>query len=198
MAKIVFFDFDGTITKKDSLIEFLKFALGSFEYYKGLIALSPILLVYKLKIIPNHIAKEKLIAHFFKGCDSIHFNDIANRYSIEEIDKIIRPKALEKITWHIGKGHKVVVVSASMECWLKGWCDKNNLELLGTKLAVREGQMTGGFSTKNCYGIEKVNRIEENFNLDDYDVIYAYGDSTGDREMLSIADEKYYKYFENS
>jgi len=194
--KIIFFDFDGTITKKDSLVEFIKFALSSFEYYKGLIALSPMLLAYKLKIIPNHIAKEKLISHFFKGWDSIGFKNIANSYSIEKIDEIIRPKAIEKIKWHQGKGHRIVVVSASIECWLKGWCKKNNLELIGTKLEVKNNMLTGKFSTKNCYGTEKVNRIKENFNLDDYNVIYAYGDSNGDKEMLSIADKKYYKYFE--
>ena len=193
--KIVFFDFDGTITTKDSLFEFLKFTIGSFEYYKGSMALSPMLLAYKLKVIPNNIAKEKLIAHFFKGWDSIHFKDIANKYSIEEIDKIIRPKALEKLIWHIENGHKVVIVSASIECWLKGWCDKNNLELLGTKLEVKESLITGRFATNNCYGIEKVNRIKENYNLKDYEVIYAYGDSIGDKQMLDLAHKKYYKYF---
>ncbi len=196
MKYIAFFDFDGTITKKDSLVEFIKFSIGSFQYYKGLLALSPMLLTYKLKIIPNHIAKEKLIAYFFKGWDSTRFQDIASSYSIDGIDKILRSRAIEKIVWHIEKGHEVVVVSASMEAWLKDWCKNNNLQLLATKLEVIDGQMTGRFSTKNCYGIEKVNRIKENFNLTDYEHVYAYGDSLGDKEMLSIADKKHYKYFE--
>ena len=193
---ITFFDFDGTITKKDSILKFVRYAVGKWNYRFGLLILSPILLAYKLKIIPNHIAKEKLISHYFKGCDSILFRNIGNKYSKEQIDKILRPKALEKIKWHQDKGHKVVIVSASMECWLSGWCEKNKLELIDTKLEVMNNRITGKFSTKNCYGIEKVNRIKENYNLEYYDVIYAYGDSKGDKEMLSIADKKYYKYFE--
>ena len=189
---LTLFDFDGTITKRDSLADFSKYYLGSFEYYKGLLILSPILLAYKLKIIPNHVAKEKLTSYFFKGLDSIYFQNIANTYSIEQIDKIIRPEALERIKWHQEKGHKTVVVSASMECWLSGWCKKNKLELIATKLESKNNRLTGKFSTKNCYGIEKVNRIKEKYNLEDYEVIYAYGDSKGDKEMLSIADNKFY------
>lgn len=194
--KIAFFDLDGTITKKDTLIEFIKFAIGSYQYYKGLIVLCPILLAYKLKIISNNIAKEKLISHFFKGWDIIEFENLANNYSIWEIDKIIRPKALERIVWHLECGHKVVVVSASIESWLNGWCKKNNLELLGTKLEFNNNILTGKFSNKNCYGIEKVNRIKEKYNLNDYHTIFAYGDSKGDKEMLNIADKKHYKFFE--
>ena len=193
--KLILFDFDGTITKKDSLIIFIKYVIGDFYYYKGLLMLSPMLLAYKLKIISNNIAKEKLIAHFFNGWDKIEFQSIANNYSIEKIEEIIRPSALERINWHKQQGHTVVIVSASVECWLKGWCENNNLELIGTKLEFRNDKLTGKFSTKNCYGIEKVNRIKEKYNLKNYEIIYAYGDSKGDKEMLSIADKKYYKYF---
>lgn len=193
---IVFFDFDGTISTKDSMLKFVSYAVGKWNYSLGLLILSPILLAYKLKFLPNYVAKEKLISYFFKGLDSIYFQNIANKYSKEQIDKIIRPKAYERIKWHQEKGHKTVVVSASLENWLNGWCKKNRLELIATKLESKNNRLTGKFSTKNCYGIEKVIRIKENYNLEDYETIYAYGDSKGDKEMLNIADKKYYKYFE--
>ena len=194
--EISFFDFDGTITNKDSLADFIIYAIGDFSYYKGLLILSPMLLAYKLKIIPNHIAKQKLISYFFKGWDIRDFQKITKSYSKEKIIEIVRPKAIDRIKWHQEKGHKIVVVSASMEAWLKGWCKNYNLDLIGTKLEVSNNKITGKFATENCYGIEKVNRIKENYILEDYDIIYAYGDSYGDKEMLSIADKKYYKYFD--
>lgn len=193
--KIAFFDFDGTITKKDSLIDFIKYALGISFYYKGMLTLSPMLLAYKLRLISNNVAKEKLIAHFFKGWDNAHFQNVANDYSVYQIDKIIRPKAIERINWHIEQGHKIVIVSASIECWLKGWCEMNNLEFLATKLEVIDNKLTGKFSTNNCYGKEKVNRIKEKYNLSEYSSIFAYGDSKGDKEMLAIANKKHYKPF---
>ena len=102
---------------------------------------------------------------------------------------------MEKIVWHKEQGHKVVIVSASIECWLKPWCDKNGLGLIATKLEIKDGRVTGKFLTKNCYGIEKANRVKEGYNLDDYDYIYAYGDSRGDKELLALAHESHYKPF---
>ena len=193
--KLALFDFDGTITTKDSLVDFIQYAVGKPQYYFSLCQLSPLLIAYKLKIIPNDIAKERLLAYFFKGWDHSVFQKISDQYSITYIDKIVRLQAMEKIKWHQKEGHEVVIVSASMECWLQKWCEKYNVALISTKLEVIDKKITGKFSTKNCYGAEKVSRIKEQYNLSMYEVIFAYGDSAGDNEMLSIATKKYYKYF---
>ena len=55
--------------------------------------------------------------------------------------------------------------------------------------------LTGKFQGKNCFGPEKVSRIKNKFDLKKVKKIYAYGDSTGDSEMLELADYKYLKYF---
>lgn len=193
--KISFFDFDGTITTDDSLLKFIRFVVGDMKFIIGLIVLSPILTLYKLKLIPNYKAKQKMLSYFFKGCSEEYFKNVANEYSLVHIDKIVRPKAIEKINWHKNQGHKVVVVSASIECWLRPWCEKNNLELIATKLEIKDDIVTGKLLSKNCYGVEKVNRIKELYNLEKYDYIYAYGDSSGDKQMLEIAHEKFYKPF---
>ncbi len=164
-------------------------------YYKGLIRLSLILIAYKLKFIPNHYAKERLLSYFFKGWDSQSFQNIADKYSLNQINKIIRPAAMKKILWHQNQNHQVVIVTASMEFWLKKWCEKHNIELIGTCLQVENNKITGKFSSKNCFGIEKVNRINKKYNLSTYSTIYAYGDSAGDNEMLNIANKRYYKKF---
>jgi len=195
--KIALFDFDGTITIKDSLVDFTQYAIGKPAFYIGLFQLSPMLTAYTFKLIPNHIAKEKLIAHFFKGWDAEHFRKAAEQYSLEQIDNITRPKAIEKIKWHQDQGHKVVIVSASVELWLKAWCDKNSIDLIATRLEIKNDKLTGKFSTPNCYGIEKANRVHESYDLSRYEYIYAYGDSRGDRELLALADESYYKPFIN-
>jgi len=192
---LALFDFDGTITKDDSLLKFIRFVMGGFRFIFGLVVLSPILVAYKLGLIPNHKAKQKMLSWFFKGMSKDAFFKVANEYALLHIDKIVRPKAMEKIAWHKAQGHQVVVVSAAIDCWLKPWCDKNNIDLIATRLEIEDGKLTGKFATKNCYGIEKVNRIKEKYNLEKYSVIYAYGDSSGDKEMLSIANERYYKHF---
>ena len=192
---LALFDFDGTITTKDSLIDFIQFTIGKSKYYKGLLVLSPILILYKLKFIKNNIAKEKFITYFFRDWDIKLFNKFAEQYSLNQIDKIVRKKAIEKIKWHQSKGHQVVVVSASIECWLKPWCEKHNISLISTKLEIKDNRLTGKFATKNCFGIEKSNRVQKVYSLENIDFIYAYGDSSGDKELLALADESYYKPF---
>ena len=193
--KLALFDFDGTITKNDSLIKFIRFVVGDVKTLSGMMLLSPMLTMCKLKIIPNYKAKQIMLSYFFKGMDEQQFQKFAEEYSLKHIDTILRPKAMEKIAWHKELGHKVIVVSASIECWIRPWCDQNGLDLIATRVEIKDGLMTGKFLTKNCYGIEKVNRVKEVYNLDDCDHIYAYGDSRGDKELLEFADKSFYKPF---
>lgn len=193
--RIAFFDFDGTITSSDSLLKFIRFFVKNKKFLMGLIALSPTLILYKLKLIPNNKAKEKLLSWYFKGIEEEKFKKVANEYSLNNINKILRVKAIEKLNWHKLQGDKIVIVSASIDCWLRPWCEKNGYELLATKLEYKNNVVSGRFLTKNCYGKEKVNRIKEQYNLNDFEYIYAYGDSRGDKEMLELANESYYKVF---
>ena len=192
------FDFDGTITTDDSLIKFIRFVVGDTKFLAGMVVLSPMLTAFKLKLIPNYKAKQYMLSYFFKGMSEEKFMKVANEYSLKHIDTILRPKAMEKIQWHKEQGHKVVIVSASIACWLKPWCAKNGLELIATKLEIKDGIVTGKLLTRNCYGIEKVNRVKEKFRLDDYGTIYAYGDSRGDKELLELANESFYKPFRDT
>lgn len=197
MLKAAFFDFDGTITTDDSLIKFIRFVEGDVKTLWGMIYLSPMLITYKLKLIPNYKAKQMMLSYFFRGMDEQQFLKVAKEYSLKHIDTILRPQAVEKIAWHKKQGHTVVVVSASIECWLKPWCDRNGLELIATKIEMKDGVVTGKLLSKNCYGIEKANRVQEQYNLSNYNHIYAYGDSRGDKELLGLADESSYKPFRN-
>jgi HAD superfamily hydrolase (TIGR01490 family) len=192
------FDFDGTITTDDSLIKFIRFVVGDTKFIIGMAVLSPMLTAYKLKLIPNYKAKQYMLSYFFKGMSEEKFMQVANEYSLKHIDTILRPKAMERIQWHKEQGHKVVIVSASIACWLKPLCVKNGLELIATKLEIKDGIVTGKLLTRNCYGIEKVNRVKEKFRLDDYGTIYAYGDSRGDKELLELANESFYKPFRDT
>lgn len=192
---LALFDFDGTITSKDTLFDFIKFCTGNVKFTYGFSVLFPVMVLYKLKIIPSQKMKEIVLSFFFKGTSESKFKDIAKEYSLTKIDVIVKEKALERLKFHKTNDDKIIVVSASIDCWLQPWCDKNGLELIATKLEFKDGVFTGKFATKNCKGKEKVNRIKKKYNLAEFDKIYAYGDSQGDKEMLAIADESFYKSF---
>ena len=80
MKRIAAFDFDGTITRKDTLIEFLRFSGGSVRLYAVFALYSPLLVLMKLKLYSNHKTKEKIFAHYFKGMPIGQFDDLCRRF----------------------------------------------------------------------------------------------------------------------
>lgn len=192
---LVLFDFDGTLTTRDSLSDFILYSKGFIETLLGGIYLSPLLLGYGCKIISNDWAKQQVLRYFFGGCSLVEVEVIGQKYAKVRIPLILRNKGLDKIQWHVKQGHRVVIVSASVDLWLKGWVDEIGVELIATQLEVKEGFLTGAFRSKNCHGEEKVLRIKSYLNLNDYQTIYAYGDTSGDKPMLDLANYSEYRPF---
>ncbi|HRG10115.1 MAG TPA: HAD-IB family hydrolase, partial [Cyclobacteriaceae bacterium] len=195
---LVLFDFDGTITNRDSLKDFLFFYHGWAKVCLGFIILSPILALFAVRAIPNHLAKQILLRYFFGKQPLIVFNAKCNNFATQHIPKIIRAGALKRIKQHLSNQETVVVVSASPENWVKPWCDSMGLICIATRLEAKENKITGNYSGNNCYGLEKVRRIKEKFNLLEFKAIIAYGDSRGDWEMLELANHKNYKPFQST
>lgn len=191
--KLILFDFDGTITNKDSFFLFIKYYVGWSKLIVGFVFLAPVLFFYKTGLIPNWRAKEIVLTYFFKGQLVDIFSRKAEIFSLEIIPSIIKPKATEIIREYLNKGDAVVIVSASIDFWLKPWCDLNGLQLISSSLIVEDGKITGKLNGPNCYGLEKVKRIKERFDLTRHIEICAYGDSKGDKEMLDLAHKKYYR-----
>ena len=192
---IAFFDFDGTITSKDTLAEIIKFAKGKNNYYKGLLILMPILFSYKAKLLSNHRAKEILLQYFLHGMDVKVFNEICNRFTKEKLPSLIRKQALKEIHQHQQNNTKIVVVSASPVNWVSPWCKQLNIDCIATRLEIKNEMITGKILGRNCSGNEKVNCIKAKYNLAEFSKIYAYGDTSGDLPMLALSTHKFYKPF---
>ncbi len=193
--RIAFFDFDGTLTTQDSLLEIIKFYRGTTRFYLGFALNAPFLLAYKAGIISNQAAKERILKHFFGGLPLDSFQQRCNEFARIRLPGLLRPKALQEIQKLKAAGTDIVVVSASAENWISAWCRENDLQLAGTRLAVANGVLTGRIDGMNCYGEEKVNRIRQQFDLSGYDEIYCYGDTKGDKPMLELATFSFYKPF---
>ena len=193
---LVLFDFDGTITRDDSLLEFVTYVVGFKKFFRGILVLSPILVAYKLGLASNNFTRRKLLGYFFAGMSADKFDKICKKYSTTHIEDILKQSAMDKIASYKAAGDKIVIVTASLEDWLRPWCDAQGLELLGTKIRRKGGIITGEIEGQNCYGAQKVARVRAAYDVQAFDRVIAYGDSRGDREMLEFADEAHYKAFE--
>lgn len=197
MRRIYAFDFDGTLTTKDTLIEFIRFAKGSRQMLFGFLLFSPLLILMKLCLYPNWKAKQKMFSYFFKGMNVDDFNALCRSFAQQNV-QLLRPKGKEKIRMILEDEQAIVlVISASIDNWVRPFFDEidKKVLVLGTQVEIKENYLTGCFTTKNCYGVEKVNRLRVLYpHREDYNLI-AFGDSKGDKELLAYADEAYYKPF---
>jgi len=193
--RIAFFDFDGTITTRDTLLEFIKFQKGTFRYWLGFILHSPYIILYKLKIISNNTAKEKIFYYFWKGIPESDFQTDCDHFASEKLPQFLRPKAIQEIQQLKNKGFEVVIVSASPENWIREWAKNFEAPVISTRLETHENRLTGRIAGKNCHGIEKVARIRAVYDTGSFDEIYAYGDTSGDKPMLSLANFQFMKPF---
>ena len=199
MRKIYAFDFDGTLTTKDTLLEFIRFAKGSGQMVRGFLLFSPLLLLMKLHLYPNWKAKQQLFSYFFKGMNIDDFNALCTRFA-EQNKHLLRPAGIEKLRQAIEEEQAtVLIISASIDNWVRPFFDEidKKIQVLGTQIGTEGGRLTGQFTTKNCYGQEKVNRLTALYpHREAYDLI-AFGDSRGDKELLDFADKGFYKPFRN-
>jgi len=195
IRKIAFFDFDGTITQKDTLFELIKFVKGKAAMFFGLLLLSPWFGLFILKLLPNWKLKQKVLSYFFRGMSAEAFQNYCGEFSNEALPKLLKRDALSQIREFRTMGVQVVIVTASAENWVHPWCAANDIRVIGTRLEVVNSRLTGKLMGKNCYGSEKVARISKEFDLSMFDEIICYGDSKGDQAMLEIANSPNYKAF---
>lgn len=197
--KIYCFDFDGTLTTSDTLLEFIKYAKGRGRFLMVFLMYSPLLVLMKLHLYPNWKAKQQIFAHLFAGMRIEKFEALCRDFA-EESQHLLRPKGITLVHEALVAGAQVFIVSASIDNWVRPFFDIRNLkgvQVLGTQIEVEDGKLTGNFKSNNCYGKEKVHRIAEvlkSFERSEYE-IEAFGDSRGDKEMLAFADKGHFKPF---
>ena len=200
--KIYCFDFDGTLTTSDTLLEFIKYAKGRSRFLMVFLMYSPLLVMMKLHLYPNWKAKQQIFAHLFAGMRIEKFDALCRGFA-EESQHLLRPKGITLMHEALVAGAQVFIVSASIDNWVRPFFDIRNLkgvQVLGTQIEVEDGKLTGRFKSNNCYGKEKVHRIAEalkSFERSEYE-IEAFGDSRGDKEMLAFADKGHFKPFRES
>ena len=94
---IAAFDFDGTITKTDSLLPFFYFTHGKFKTWAKLSLELPILILFCLRKRSRQQVKEKLIARFYRGWKSDSLHKMGSKYAMTKLNKLIKPQALRRI-----------------------------------------------------------------------------------------------------
>lgn len=184
---VVAFDFDGTLTVRDSFTDFLSWNAGALAWMRGLVALAPDALRY-LANRDRGLLKGAAARRFLAGTPLHELEARARAYAEARSRSLLRPDALNSWRYWRSRGATLVIVTASPEYLVAPFARGLGADhLLGTRLAVdADGRLTGDLDGANCRGPEKVRRLRETFG-EDVRLAAAYGDTAGDRDMLAIA-----------
>lgn len=192
---MVAFDFDGTLTIRDSFTAFLRWRAGAGAWALGLVRMAPAVAAYARDRDRGRI-KAASVREFLKGVSRAELEADAERFADRVWADFMRPDALAVWNDWGKRGAHRVIVTASPETTVAPFARRLGAEgLLGTHLAFDgEDRVTGAFDTPNCRGEEKVRRLRAAYG-DDLHLTAAYGDTSGDTEMIAIADEKGFRVF---
>ncbi|MGA7748745.1 MAG: HAD family hydrolase [Gallionella sp.] len=189
------FDFDGTLTRRGTLLPFLLHTLGAAAVARHALILSPTLAGYGLGLIRNDVAKQRVLIRCLSGMYADELQQEAERFAGSVLPGMLRQEALQRLEWHRQQGHRCVVISASLDLYVRPWAIESGFDdVIATRLeTLEDGRVTGRLSGANCFGIEKVRRLETLMGPREGYTLYAYGDSRGDRELLSCSDYAFYR-----
>ena len=198
MKNLALFDFDGTITTKDTFTPFILYAVESKRLAVGRVVLSPLIVAYKLGVLSPSRIRRSIVRFGFRGRLEAQVRDAGLEYSRSRLRRVVRARALERIRWHQTQGDEVVVVSASLDVYLQDWCRELGVELICTELEQDQGVLTGRYRNGDCSGKEKAHRIQQRYDLRSFADVYAYGDTPEDDAMLALATKRFYRWRELS
>ena len=188
------FDFDGTLTSRDSLGEFIRYARGTCGFLSAVLKSLPKIAAWKLGRISNSEAKQALFSRAFGGMSLSRFDELGRGFA-EKVDGMLRPDVLAEMRRAADRGETVVVLLASVGNWIRPWAARNDVDrVIATEAEVgKSGLITGRFATPNCYGAEKVCRLEEAYpELKERRASFhvsAWSDSGSDSPLFDYADE---------
>lgn len=194
MKKLYFFDFDGTLTYRDTMFLYLKF-YNSAKFNLQFVKHIPLFILLKLKLASAEKVKKSFISSILKGQSKTKIEEKSQQFFEKHYPEIIRENAIEFIQ-NIDREHtESYLVTASLDIWVKPFAEKFKMNLLATRAEFKNDIFTGNFVGNNCNGGEKVHRIKEAIQGKKFDKTIAFGDTSGDKEMLEWANESHFEFF---
>jgi phosphatidylglycerophosphatase C len=237
VQSIAAFDFDGTLTDRDTLILFLKFVFGVSLTGRAVIGAALQMAASSSAVSRQFVSmgplqspgvdrstagavkrphgneltrnstrwgqwsrqslKEALLTQLLQGVSRSLLEEKGALFAREVVGRFIRPQAWRRFIWHRDRGDRCILVSANIDLHLVPWAKQAGFhDILTSRCATTEaGLLTGKLEGFNCRGAEKRERLERLLGPRQDFILYAYGDSSGDRELLAFADYAYYRTF---
>lgn len=189
------FDFDGTLTYHDTLLPFLQFTNGTVVTYCKLATVLPKLLAFTAGLSSRQSAKEAILKRFLKNTSYKATQELGQKFAFQKMHDLLKPEGVKRLKWHLDQGHRCILISANMDFYLEPWAKQSGFHdvICSQSEVTQQGMITGKLKGLNCWGPEKSRRLKELLGPKENYLLYAYGDSPGDRELLAMADYAFFR-----
>ena len=192
MSDLALFDFDGTLTTRETFPDFMRYAVARPRLLVGGVLLAPVVFGYRRGWVAGNPTRASIVQVGLRGVDAARLRAQGDAFAREVLPDVLRPEAMTRLAWHRERGDRIVVVSGGLDVYLAPWCATQRVELLCSVLAVRGGRITG-YAGAQCVGEEKVRRVRALCDPQAYAAIHAYGDTHEDNAMLAMAHHRTYR-----
>lgn len=190
---LALFDFDSTITTRDTFAEFIRFAAPRSRHLWGGPLLAPLAMGYRMGWVSGHLLRASAVRVGLGGVPLAVARAHGERFAEEVLATIERPEIMARIAWHRERGDDIMVVSGALDLYLAPWCRSHGLRWLCSELEVVEDRLTGRYRGEQCVADAKRQRVLGAVDLARYAAIHAYGDSPDDHAMLRMAQHAHYR-----
>ena len=185
-------DFDHTVTTCDTYSRFLRRVATPAQLSAAKWTVGPWLLGYRLRLVSAAALRTRVTRLTFAGRDAAEIEAAGECHARNVLPGVLRPAMMERIGWHQARGDTVVIVSGSLDAYLRPWCDAHGLALICNRLEVEDGRLTGRYLAGDR-GAHKAADIRARYDLTQFDRVHAYGDSSEDKPMLALAQERWWR-----
>lgn len=196
MERLAIFDVDFTITKRETLLQFLLFMSKKrpkilFHIPKSFYAA----FLYSLKIHDEKRAKEMFIS-FINEMHEEEIDYLVQEFYEKKFSKIFYNDAIDMIKKLKNEGCKIFLISASPEFYLKELYKIKEVDMIiGTKFIKENKKYKNCMEGFNCKGEEKVRRLMEVLSEKQIEVdfknSYMFSDSLSDMPLLELVGKGY-------
>ncbi len=184
------FDVDGTLTVRDCVRPFLELVGGRRRLVASVLR-RPLASLGAGVRRDRDAVKQIVVGGVLVGRDVAAVHELGRSFANKVVAEMLRPDTLGRLRWHQQRGHRTVLVSASLRPYLEPLgADLDVDAVLCTDAEAIDGRYTDRLDGPNCRAGEKAERLQAWLEANGLvgARLWAYGDSRGDREMLAMAD----------
>jgi HAD superfamily phosphoserine phosphatase-like hydrolase len=191
---VIVYDFCKTLVNIESADDFCIFVLKEEKKYLSLF-IAYLLMLSPVKIIANltGLKIKKILLSFLKGISKERMELVARKYAMYLEENFLIDEVYDLLNHDQKSTKRIFVISAGYSIYIKYFLANLNLEIISNDFSFSHGSFDGNILGNDCYGHEKLKRLQVAVNeIKPFKILASYSDSLTDIPLFNISKDKYF------